>query len=137
MPTTTIETTVADPRFRRRIAKELSFWWRRQGTDINHVITRFVPLPGETVYSGPFPLDGPPGAPTRPDALVAGVLAAGRGPQFRRAYAFAVRAALGPEVPPDRVFVSFQPTDPADHFTPGSPAWDGGPEAVTAEEAHR
>ena len=42
MPTTAIETCVQDPRFEREVAKELSFWWRGEGIDINHVITRFA-----------------------------------------------------------------------------------------------
>src|SRR5436309_10766264 len=117
MPTTTIETPVDDVRYHRRVAKELSFWWRREGVDVNHVITRFVPLAGERVYSGPFPLSGPP------YALVHCVVSAERDGAFKRGYARHVRSVLGPEIPPDRVFVSFQPTDPTDHFTPGSAAW--------------
>jgi hypothetical protein len=119
MPTTTIETTVADPAFQRRVAKELSFWWRRQGVPINHAITRFVRVPGEAVFSGPFPL-----AEVPPFALVNCVLSRDREPSFRRSYAVTVRAALGPDVPADRVFVSFHPTDPADHFVPGAPGWE-------------
>jgi hypothetical protein len=136
MPTTTIETPVDSPRFRRRIAKELSFWWRLQGTDINHVITRFVLVTDESVYSGPFPLTGPAGA-HRPFALVTCVVAASRGDDFRRSYAHAVRAALGPDITPDRVFVSFQPTDPAHHFAPGSSRWEAAAGDTTAVEAEQ
>jgi hypothetical protein len=119
MPTTTIETPVADPRFQRRVAKELSFWWRRQGVDVNHAMTRFVPLPGERVYSGPFPLSGPEAF-----AFVSCLVARDRDGRFKRQYAEHVRAVLAPEVPADRVFVSFYPTDPNDHFIPGSSAWE-------------
>jgi hypothetical protein len=109
MPTTTVETPVRDARFARRVAKELAFWWRRRGTDINHVITRFVPA-GE-VYSGPFPLTD------RPFALVSCVVSHERDADFKRDYAAHMRTVLGPEIPADRVFVSFYPTDPANHFT--------------------
>ena len=51
------------------------------------------------------------------------VLSHERDGDFKRAYARHLRDVLGPDVPADRVFVSFCPTDPADHFTPGSPAW--------------
>ncbi len=117
MPTTTIESTVTGVGVRRRVAKDLSMWWRRQGADINHVLTRFLPVADESVYSGPFPLAG---SPVSPFALVSCVLSVERDAEFRRAYVTAVRTALAPEIPPDRVFVSFQPTDPALHFGPDS-----------------
>ncbi|MGC9665120.1 hypothetical protein ACNTMW_01030 [Planosporangium sp. 12N6] len=128
MPTTTIETPVADPRFARRVAKELAFWWRRHGVDVNHAVTRFVDLPGDRVFSGPFPLAGRPGEPAPAFAFVTCVLSRDRDAGFRRGYARHLRDVLAPEIPADRVFVSFQPTDPADHLTPGSPAWDTEPE---------
>jgi hypothetical protein len=118
MPTTTIETPVADPQFERRVAKDLSFWWRRKGASINHVMTRFVALRGDRFYSGPFPLGSPA------FAVVNCVVAHDRNAGFRREYARHLRAVLGPEIPPDRVFVSFHGTDPADHFMPGSVAWE-------------
>jgi hypothetical protein len=123
MPTTTIATPLTDPRFHRRVAKQLSFWWRGHGADLNHVITRFVPTPDGSVYSGPFPLAGLPDRPAAPFALVSCVLAQQRSAGFKREYARRVREVVGPEVPPDRVFVSFYPSDPADHFTPDSSAW--------------
>ncbi|HSV64845.1 MAG TPA: hypothetical protein VLJ59_02915 [Mycobacteriales bacterium] len=113
MPTTTIELPMADPRLERRVAKELSLWWRRRGVDVNHVITRFATLPADRVYSGPFPLAGS-------FALVSCLVSRDRDHSFKRDYAHAVRAVLGPRIPPDRVFVSFHPTDPADHFTPNT-----------------
>ena len=70
MPTTTIETPVSETRFQRRVAKELSFWWRQQGVHPSHVLTRFVATTGDRVYSGPFPLSGRPGEPAAPFALV-------------------------------------------------------------------
>ena len=39
---------------------------------------------------------------------------------FRAAYARQVRRVLGPDIPPERVFVAMQSTDPADHLTPTS-----------------
>jgi hypothetical protein len=126
MPTTTIETPLTDARFERRVAKELSFWWRRQGTDIRHVLTRFITLSGDRVYSGPLPMAIGGGDPTPPPAfaLVSCLVSHRRDESFKRDYARHVRAVLGPEVPADRVFVSFRATDPADHFTPGSSAWN-------------
>jgi hypothetical protein len=123
MPTTTIETPVADPRFERRVAKELSFWWRRRGAAVNHVMTRFVEVTGARVYSGPFPMSGPTPGDAPAFAFVSCVVAHDRDTRFKQEYARHVRAVLGPEVPADRVFVSFHPTDPADHFTPGGSAW--------------
>jgi hypothetical protein len=123
MPTTTIETPVADPLFERRVAKELTFWWRRRGAAVNHVMTRFVEVTGERVYSGPFPLAGPHAGAAPAFAFVTCVVARDRDADFRREYARHVRAVLGPEIPADRVFVSFHPTDPADHFTPDRPDW--------------
>jgi hypothetical protein len=121
MPTTTIETSLSDPAFERRVAKELSFWWRRQGTDIRHVITRFVGLDGDRVYSGPFPLNGCPGDNALPFAFVSCVVSRSRDGWFKRAYACQVRSSLAPQIPEDRVLVSFYPVDPADHFIPGEP----------------
>lgn len=118
MPTTTIETPLADTAFERRVAKQLSFWWRRHGADINHVITRFVPLAGERVYSGPFPMAGHPGVPDRPFAMVRCEVSHERDASFKAAYAETIRSLLAPEIPAERVFVAIQPTDPANHFTP-------------------
>jgi len=121
MPTTTIETPLADARFERRVAKSLTFWWRRQGTDVRHVMTRFVRLDGDRLYSGPLPISTAGGEAF---AVVTCLISHQRDAAFKRAYARHVRAVLAPEVPADRVFVSFRPTDPADHFTPGSAAWN-------------
>jgi hypothetical protein len=120
MPTTTIETPLRDVRFERRVAKQLCFWWRRHGTDPSHVMTRFLPATGDLVYSGPFPLSAGNGGQHVPFALVGCVMSQERDAGFRREYARFLRGALAPEIPPDRVFVSIQPTDPADHFTPAS-----------------
>ncbi|GAA2591939.1 hypothetical protein GCM10010435_83300 [Winogradskya consettensis] len=114
MPTTTIESTPLDTPVQRRIAKRLTFWWRRHGVDVNHVLTVFRPAPA--LYSGPFPLPGP-------FALVTCVVAADRTAQFRREYAHAVRDALTPDLPAQAVFLSFHPTDPTDHFGPHVPNW--------------
>ncbi|MEU9131934.1 hypothetical protein AB0D08_28170 [Kitasatospora sp. NPDC048540] len=124
MPTTKVETPLSDPLFEREVAKRLSFWWRQQGVDLNHVLTRFADLPGHRVFSGPFPLGGAPGEDlaTNLFALVTCVVSHERDAAFRRSYALAVRAALSTRIPVDRIFVSFEPTDPADHFTPGT-AW--------------
>ena len=48
------------------------------------------------------------------------VLAADRDAAFRAAYARHVRHVLGPDIPPERVFVAIQPTNPTDHFTPAA-----------------
>lgn len=119
MPTTTVETPLDQVSFRRRVAKELTFWWRRRGVDPSHVVTRFVPGAADQVYLGPFPNAG--GQADTPFAFVVCVLAADRDPAFRAAYARQVRRVLGPDIPPERVFVAVHPTDPADHFTPASP----------------
>ncbi|WP_405015709.1 hypothetical protein OHV05_00355 [Kitasatospora sp. NBC_00070] len=119
MPTTKIETPLTDPAFEREVAKQLSFWWRQEGVGPNHVLTRFAELPGHRVYSGPFPLGGP-GAD--PFAIVSCLVSRDRDRAFRRRYALAVRAVLATRIPVERIFVSFDPVDPADHFTPGT-AW--------------
>lgn len=117
MPTTTIELPATDARFERRVAKDLALWWRRRGVDVNHVITRFVTLPADRVYSGPFPLGDA-------FALVNCLVARDRDHTFKRDYADAVRTALLPAIPPSRVFISFHPTNPNDHFTPKT--WEDG-----------
>jgi hypothetical protein len=129
VPTTTIETAEVDPRFARQVAKELSVWWRREGADINHVITRFTELPADRVFSGPFPLSkrdpGPAGGPADapPFAFVDCVISHDRDTAFRRRYARAVLRALAPRIPESRVFISFRPVDPSDHFAPGTESW--------------
>ncbi|MER5865158.1 hypothetical protein [Kitasatospora sp. NPDC002040] len=126
MPTTKIETPLADPLFEREVAKQLSFWWRRQGVGFDHVLTRFAELSGDRVFSGPFPLGGSGAQTGEPGsqlfALVTCVVSRERDHAFRRSYALAVRALLATRIPADRIFVSFDPVDPADHFTPGT-AW--------------
>lgn len=126
MPTTTIETPLTDGAFERRVAKQLSFWWRRQGTDIRHVITKFSVVPAGRIYSGPFPMQGRPDEPVAAFAFVSCVVSCHRDHEFKRRYARIVRETLGPQIPADRVFVSFYPTDPADHFTPGATSWGDG-----------
>jgi hypothetical protein len=111
MPTMIVESTLADPTAQRRVAKQLSFWWRAHGVDVNHVITRFVAVVDGTVYSGPFPLPAP-------FALVTCVVSEQRDADFRDRYAQAVRSALAPDIPPERVLLSFQPVDPALHYPP-------------------
>lgn len=135
MPTTTIETPLSNDAFERRVAKQLSLWWRRQGLDIRHAITKFVVLRANRVYSGPFPMSGPPDEPAAAFAFVSCVVSRHRGHEFRRQYAHVVRVTLGPEIPADRVFVSFYPTEPADHFTPGASTW--GDERDAKEEETR
>lgn len=115
MPTTIIATPLRDTAFQRRIAKQLTFWWRRHGVTPAHVVTRFAPESGDQVYLGPYPLSA---RDDRPFAFAQCVLAQDREPAFRAACAREIRRALGPEIPPDRVFVVIHPTDPADHFTP-------------------
>ncbi|WP_041789713.1 hypothetical protein [Microlunatus phosphovorus] len=118
MPTTTVETPLDGAPFRRRVAKDLTFWWRRHGVDPAHVVTRFLPGAADRVFLGPFPNAGD--RAEVPFAFVVCVLAADRDAAFRAAYARQVRRVLGPDIPPERVFVAMQSTDPADHFTPTS-----------------
>lgn len=110
MPTTTVVSPAIALPQRRRIAKELAFWWRRAGVDINHAITRFTEVDADTVYSGPLPMDG------APFAFVHCVVAADRDTEFKARYVAQVRRSLAEIAPAARVFVSFQPTDPNDHF---------------------
>ena len=126
MPTTTIQTPLADSRFEHRVVRELCRWWRDRDVDIRHVLTRFETLGGERVYGGPLPL----GSGRRAFALVTCVVSQERDGDFKRDLARHLRDVLGPDVPADRVFVSFCPTDPADHFTPGSDAWHDQEEAL-------
>jgi hypothetical protein len=115
MPTTIIATPLADRDFQRRIAKQLTFWWRRHGVPPAHVVTRFAAESGDQVFLGPYPISA---HDDRPFAFVRCVLARDRDPAFRAACAHEIRRVLGPEIPPERVFVAIDPTDPADHFTP-------------------
>ena len=118
MPTTTVETPLLDPRFQRRVAKELTFWWRRHGVPPSHVVTRFRPGSAELSFLGPHPMSRTGRDDPDPFAFVLCVLAEERDPAFRSAYARHVRRVLGPDIPPGRVYVAIQPTDPANHFTP-------------------
>ncbi|NRQ37775.1 hypothetical protein HII36_38995 [Nonomuraea sp. NN258] len=115
MPTTIIATPLRDPAFQRRVAKQLTFWWRRHGVTPAHVVTRFADESGDQVFIGPYPLTA---RDERPFAFAQCVLAQDRDQDFRAACAAEIRRVLGPEIPPDRVFVAIHPTDPADHFTP-------------------
>ena len=110
MPTTTVLCPAIALPQKRRIAKELAFWWRQSGVDINHAITRFTEVAADSVYSGPMPMAG------APFAFVQCVVAADRDTAFKARYAAQVRRSLAEIAPADRVFVSFQPTDPNDHF---------------------
>ena len=110
MPTTTVLSPAIEVGQKRRIAKELAFWWRRAGVDINHAITRFTEVAADSVYSGPMPMAG------APFAFVHCVVAADRDTAFKASYAAQVRRSLAEIAPAERVFVSFQPTDPQDHF---------------------
>ncbi|MFF1611587.1 hypothetical protein ACFVYA_27700 [Amycolatopsis sp. NPDC058278] len=109
MPTTIVRCPELDEPHRRRIAKELTFFWRRAGVTPAHVITRFEP-PG-SVYSGPFPLE-------LPYAFVSCVVAQDRDDEFKAGYAEQLRRSFAALVPAERVFVSFFPTDPRDHYVP-------------------
>lgn len=122
MPTTRIEMPVRDQEFERRVAKELSFWWRRHGADIRHVITRFQTLDCDRVYSGPYPMSGQPEASRAPFAFVSCVLSQSRDVTFKTEYARQVRSSLAARIPANRVLVSFYPVNPADHFAPGEPS---------------
>jgi hypothetical protein len=110
MPTTTVLCPAIALPQKRRIAKELAFWWRRAGVDVNHAITRFTETAADSVYSGPLPMTG------APFAFVHCVVAADRDTEFKARYAAQVRQSLAEIAPAERVFVSFQPTDPTDHF---------------------
>lgn len=112
MPTTTVRCTALDVAQKRRIAKELAFWWRGVGVDITHAITQFDEVAPDSVFSGPMPLSD------APFAFVTCVVAADRDTELKAAYAEQVRRSLAAVVPAHRVFVSFQPTDPRDHFVP-------------------
>lgn len=118
MPTTTVETPLFDPTFQRRVAKELTFWWRRHGVAPSHVVTRFRTDSGELSFLGPYSMSHPDGDDADPFAFVSCVLAEERDAEFRSAYARHVRRVLGPDIVPERVYVAIQLTDPANHFSP-------------------
>lgn len=115
MPTIVVETPLAEAARERSFAKAVSMWLRHQGIDINHVITKFVHVDAQRVFSGPFPLAGArTGAETF--AFVRCTVGHERSAGFRRELAREVVAALSPAVPAERVFVQFLPTDPELHF---------------------
>jgi hypothetical protein len=123
MPTTLIETPLTDGLFEREVAKNLSFWWQRQGVHPSHVITRFTTLSADRVYSGPFPFSHSAAVPAAAFAFVTCTLSEERDADFRLRYATEVRRLLRERVPPDRIVIAIQPTDPRNHFTPGSDTW--------------
>ena len=116
MPTITFELSVDDVRVHRRVAKSVSLWLRGQGVELNHVVTRFVILPIGNVYSGPFPLAGTAAEPLA-YAFAHCVVAHDRDAGFCHALAAQITRSLQPEVRADRVFVRFDPIDPARHWT--------------------
>src|SRR4051812_1120581 len=113
MPTTIIATLVQDPGFHRRVAKQLTFWWRRHGVTPAEVITRFERA--EHVFLGPFPIST---RDDRPFAFVDCTVGQDRDPAFRAACAAEIRRVLEPEIPADRTFIAIHRADPADHFAP-------------------
>ncbi len=119
MPTFTFELPIADVRFHRRVAKELSFWLTARGVDINHVMTKFAVL--DHAYSGPFPLDDR-------FAFAHCVVARERGPRFRVELAACITTTLQPEIPPERVFIRFDQIDRAQHWTGTQALEQGGPD---------
>ncbi|WP_052434502.1 hypothetical protein [Streptacidiphilus melanogenes] len=134
MPTITVETNLEDPLLPRRAAKAWSLWMRRNGVDINHVITKFLPLPDDRVFSGPFPLGATPSGPPQPFAFVQCSISETRSPGFRAELAEQIVRALGPDVPDERIFIRFDLVDPALHVTGAAavrPAEGPGPSAPT------
>ncbi|HTI23693.1 MAG TPA: hypothetical protein VL652_22035 [Kutzneria sp.] len=113
MPTTIIATPVRDTAFQRRVAKQLTFWWRRHGIAPAEVITRFERA--DHVFLGPFPIST---RDDRPYAFVDCVVGQDRDAEFRAACAAEIRRVLEPEIPPDRTFIAIHRADPADHFAP-------------------
>ncbi|MGC4805378.1 hypothetical protein [Micromonospora sp. DT233] len=110
-----MESTVADVRTQRAFARAVSTSLRREGIDINHVITKFLLADGQRVFSGPFPLGGVDGTSSG-FAFVTCVVGQHRDSQFRSRLAATIVAALDPAVPPDRIFIRFDLTDPALHL---------------------
>lgn len=110
MPTIEIETNVATPAFRRRVARTIAVWASRQGIPINHVIVKYRDLEPSAVFSGPYPFDHFPdrSAQLRSVAFVSCAIAQDRLDGFRQAMAGVITAALQPEVPPDAVLISFR-----------------------------
>lgn len=115
MPTITVETNVRDAAFYRAAAKHWSLWLRGQGVDLNHVITKFTAVADDAVFSGPFPLAGLP--PERAGfAFVRCTVARDRTAEFRERLAERIVDAVRGEIRPDRVFISFDLTDPDLHL---------------------
>lgn len=119
MPTFTFEMPVDDVRVHRRIARNLSLWLRERGVELNHVMTRFVVL--DHAYSGPYPL--------HPVAFARCVVARERDAEFCRALAAHIATILQPEIPPDRIFIHFDPIDPDRHWTGAAALEEGRPDA--------
>ncbi len=118
MPTLTIETNVTTTDFRKRVTKKISLWFDQQDIPLNHVITKFYDIVPDHIFSGPFPFDQFP--KTLPEevsfAFITCQIAHNRSPQFRRELARKLLDVIQPEIPQDRIFISFQLVDPALHF---------------------
>ncbi len=118
MPTFAVETNVDTQLFQRRFAKNISLWLHKQGTTINHVITKYHYLKSSQVFSGHYSFDKFPcraGAELN-FAFVTCYISQERPADFYKEVMAVIVKAMQPEVSPEYIFVNFKPVDPAKYF---------------------
>jgi hypothetical protein len=116
VPELIVETNLELVTAKRRLAKAVAVFMHREGVPLAHSIVRFRHTSDAEVFSGPYPFatvaDGEEGA----FAFVTCRIARTRGADFRQALATVVADALVPPVALERLFVAFEPVDPANHY---------------------
>ena len=88
----------------------------RHGVPLAHSIVRFLAASDADVFTGPYSfatlVDGEPAT----FAFVTCRVAETRDGAFRRALATVIADSLAPAVALERLFIAFDPVDPANHF---------------------
>lgn len=118
MPKLIVETNQQAASFRQRFARRVSLWLRREGIDINHVIVKFYERPADSVYSGPYAFDQFPHlqGETADFAFVTCDIDRDRPRSFRERLAHYITDCMKSDIPPEYIFIKFQPVDPADFY---------------------
>jgi hypothetical protein len=115
MPELIVETNLEPVAAKRRLAKAVAVFMQREGIPLAHSIVRFRHADESEVFSGPYPFATIADDDDGPFAFVTCRIARTRDAGFKRALATVVQEALVPPVALERLFVAFEPVDPANH----------------------
>lgn len=135
MPEVIVETNVDSAEPKRRLAKAVAVFMHREGVPIAHSIVIFRHLAAEEVFSGPYPFAKTADGERDRFAFVTCRVAETRDEEFKRALATVIADSLVPPVAPERLFVAFDPVDPANHYRgPEIARWKEEPTYASAEQ---